>query len=120
MTYIDLVKQLFLTCIALFNLVIDLILALQSLPATRLLPSRAGRGTLRIDLFRLGSLTHTDGFEIDQIFPLLLAILNDESDRVIWNNVTIAVTESTLPPRALPNLDQTPYSFNPSSFVKHF
>ena len=115
--YIDLVKQLFLTCTAILNLVIDLLVALQNLPAARILPSSASRGTLRSDLLRLGSLVDAHGFDMDRISPLLLAVLNKESDRVIWNNATIAVTESTPPPRALPYLDQTPYSFNTSSFV---
>lgn len=114
---IGLEQQFFLTCIALLNLVIDLLVALQNLPAARLLPSIAGRGTLRNELLRLGSLVDPDGFDINRISPLLLAVLNKESDRVIWNNVTIAVTDSTPPPRALPKLDQTPYSFNTSSFV---
>lgn len=93
-------------------------MALQNLPAARLLPSRAGGSALRGELLRLAaSLADTDGFDIDRVFPLLLAILNNESDIVIWNNVTIAVTESTPPPCALPNLDQTPYSHNTSSFV---
>jgi hypothetical protein len=115
--YINLAIEYCLTCIALLNLVVDLLVALQNLPAARALPSSAGRGTLRSDLLRLGSLVDTDGFEIERIFPLLRAVLNNESDRVIWNKVFIAVIESTPPPRALPNLDQTPYSFNTSSFV---
>lgn len=118
MTYIHLVKQPSLTCIALLNIVTDLLVVLHNLPAARLLPSRSGRSSLRSDLLRLDlSLADTDGYELDRIFPLLLAILKNESDRVIWNHVAIAVTESTPPPRALPNLDQTPYSRNTSSFV---
>lgn len=72
---------------------IDLLVALQNLPAARALLSSAGRGTLRGDLLRLGSLVDTDGFEIEQIFPLLQAVLNNESDRVIWNKVSIAVID---------------------------
>lgn len=93
-------------------------MALLNLPAAQLLPSRAGCSTLRIDLLRLAtSLADTDGHEIDPVFPLLHAILINESDRVIWNHATNAVTESPPPPRALHNLDHTPYSRNTSSFV---
>src|SRR5271163_1979313 len=44
---------LFLTYIGLKNLVLDLILALQTLPTARLLPSPNNRGTLFGDLLRL-------------------------------------------------------------------
>jgi Fungal protein kinase len=97
--------------------VIDLLVAIQNLPVARTLPSSAGRGTLRSDLLRLGSLVDTDGFEIERIFPLLQAVLKNEPDGVIWNKVSIAVIDSTPLPCALPNLDQTPFSFNTSSFV---
>jgi hypothetical protein len=115
--YINLAIEFCLTCVALLNLVVDLLVALQNLPIARLLPSSAGRGTLRSDLLRLGSLVDADGFDIERIFPLLRAVFNKEPDRVIWNKVSIAITESTPPPRPLPNRDQTPYSFNTSSFV---
>ena len=55
-----------LTYIGAKNLVLDLVLALQNLPAARLLPSPNGRGSLRSDLLRLA--------------PLVLAIL-------IWGGV---------------------------------
>jgi hypothetical protein len=35
----------------------------------------------------------------------------------VWNTVRNLVVKSTPPPCPLPNLDQTPYSFNTSSFV---
>lgn len=59
-----------------------LLMALQSFLAARLLPSSTGRGNLRTELL-LGSLVNPDGFDIDRISPLLLAVLNKESDRVI-------------------------------------
>jgi hypothetical protein len=38
-------------------------------------------------------------FNIERIFPLLQAILRKEPDRIIWNTLYDAVTESTSPPR---------------------
>ena len=106
-------------CIALFNLVIYVnFLALQSLLVPRLLPSRAGRGSLPIDLFRLGSLTHKDGFDIDQIFPSPTCLFL--TTKLLESSGTMSPLPSRtrrFPPCALPSLDQTPYSFNLSSFV---
>jgi hypothetical protein len=45
-----------LTYVELKSLVVDLISALANLPAARLLPSSANRGTLRTDLLRLSPL----------------------------------------------------------------
>ncbi|OCL07126.1 hypothetical protein AOQ84DRAFT_320397 [Glonium stellatum] len=81
------------------NIVVDLTVALQKLPAARLLPSVTGRGTLRSDLLRLGSSVDSDDFSIERIIPLLKAVLSAESDEVIWDNVYTAVAESTPPPR---------------------
>jgi hypothetical protein len=81
--YINLAIEFCLTCIALLNLVVDLLIALQNLPTAQLLPSSASYGTLYSDLLRLGSLVDMDGFNIEWIFPLLRAVLNKESNRVI-------------------------------------
>jgi hypothetical protein len=97
--------------------VVDLIFALQNLPAAQLLPSPTSRGSLRSDLLSLGSWAVSDDFDIDRITPVWNAVFNNESDEKVWNKVSIAVAKSTPPPRPLPNLDQTPYSFNTSSFV---
>lgn len=93
-------------------------MALQNLPAAQLLPSRASRSTfcsnfLLFDAF----LADIDGFDIDRIFSLLLAILNNKFDSVIWNNVNITIIESTPPLSALSYLDQTLLSLNTSSFI---
>ena len=69
-----------LTYIGLKNLVINLILALQNLPATRLLPSSASRGTLRSNLLRLLPSVNSNNFNIKRFTPLLKTVLNYELD----------------------------------------
>jgi hypothetical protein len=64
--------------------------------------------------YSLGSWAVSNDFDIDRITPLWNTVFNNESDEKFWNKVSIAVAKSTRP---LPNLDQTPYSFNTSSFV---
>lgn len=61
----------------------------------------------------------SDDFDIERLIPLLTAVLNKESDEVIWDKVYTAVTESTTTPspRPPPNLDQTPILRNTSSFL---
>lgn len=99
------------------NLVLDLILALQGLPDARRLPSPNGRGSLLGDLSRFISVVDSDEFEIRSVAHLLEDVVNNEPDAKIWKTVQDLVTQSTPPPRALPNFVQTPYSFNTSSFV---
>ena len=109
--------EFFLTYIGLKNLVLDVILALQNLPASRLLPSRTGRGTLSGDLSRFYSVVDSDGFDIERTIPLLNAVLHNAQDEDVWDKVYTAVTESTPPPRPVPYIDQTPWLRNTSSFV---
>ncbi|KAF2786731.1 hypothetical protein K505DRAFT_411805 [Melanomma pulvis-pyrius CBS 109.77] len=71
------------------DLAVHLIVALQALPVARLLPSVAGRGTLRSDLLRLELSTESDDFDLERIIPFLSAVLNDELDEVIWNKQTL-------------------------------
>lgn len=91
---------------------------LQTLPTPRLLPSSGRNRTLLGDLLRFSSALNSDeDLSIDQFVPLLHAVLNNESDEIIWNKVCIAVTESTPPPRPVPYLAQTPWLHTTSSFV---
>ncbi|KAL8650153.1 MAG: hypothetical protein Q9210_003989 [Variospora velana] len=99
------------------DIALDLIPALQTLPASRLLRSYSGSKNLFGDLSRLNSAVYSGAFDIEPIFPLLKAVLADESDDVIWSKVYGAVTESTPPPRPLPYIEQTPWVRNTSSFV---
>jgi len=53
------------------NLVLDLILALQSQPAARVLPSRNSRGTLLGDLPAYVTLIDSNNFDINSAIPLV-------------------------------------------------
>ncbi|KAI9777129.1 MAG: hypothetical protein M1839_009085 [Geoglossum umbratile] len=108
------------------NLVLDLVLALQNLPAARLLPSPNGRGILLGDLSRFISLVVSNDLDIKSVIPLLNKVVDKAPDADIWDAVYGLVTESTPPPRPLPYPNQTPISFNTGSLAntseyrKHF
>jgi len=99
------------------NLALDLISALQILPASRLLCSRNGGKNLFGDLSRLNSIVNSDGFDIERIGPLLQAVLSNEPDDLIRDKVYATVTESTSPPRPISSIQQTPWHRNTSSFA---
>ncbi|KAI0903609.1 hypothetical protein F4823DRAFT_267708 [Ustulina deusta] len=101
------------------NLALALLCSLPSLPASRLLLSKTGRGTLRSDLLRLISAVCSDGFDFDRTKSLLNAALVDKPDDArIWDQVYHAITESTPPPRPIASsLQQTPWLRNTSSFA---
>ena len=86
---------------------LDLILALQNLPAARLLPSPNGRGTLLSDLLRIATSVDLDDFEIRFVACLLKDVVNNKAKTKIWNTVKDFVTQSTLPLYLLPNCNQT-------------
>lgn len=90
---------------------------LQNLPATRLLLSRTGCGTLRSDFLRLELSADSDDFDIDRIKPLLNAVLSNKADEFNWDEVYRAVTESTPPPRPISSVQETPWLRNTSSFA---
>ncbi|ORY59944.1 uncharacterized protein BCR38DRAFT_350524 [Pseudomassariella vexata] len=99
------------------DLTLDLLAALQGLRISRLLPS-TGRGkNLLSDLTRLNSAANSDNFDFDRVRPLLDVTLAKSADGDIWEQVYIAVTESTPPPRPVASsLQQTPWLRNTSSF----
>ena len=102
-----------LTDIGLQNLALDLISALLLLPASRILRSHTGNKNFFDDLLRLNSAVNSDDFDIERVTPLLKAVINNESDDIIWEKAYAAVTEST----PLPFLNQTPWSNATSSIV---
>ncbi|KAF2834210.1 hypothetical protein M501DRAFT_909691, partial [Patellaria atrata CBS 101060] len=79
------------------DLLAALVSALQTLPASRYLPSNCGGKNLLDDMSKLMTVVNTDDFGTDRITPLLKADLNDEPDEVTWNKVYDAIAESTLP-----------------------
>jgi Fungal protein kinase len=111
--------RLFLTYIDLKDLVLNLILALQGLPAARLLRSPNSRDTLKIFLLRLSPLVESGEFDIRSAIPLLTKVLDKAQDVDIWDAVydLVTITESTPPPRPLPYLNRTPISFNTGSLA---
>lgn len=68
------------------DLLVALVSALQTLPASRHLPSSRGGKNLLEDLSRLMTAVNTDDFDVNQMLPLLQAILHKESDSIIWDN----------------------------------
>ncbi|KAH8696886.1 hypothetical protein GQ44DRAFT_779472 [Phaeosphaeriaceae sp. PMI808] len=99
------------------NTLVDLMLALQSLPASRSLPSKRGNTALFNDLLSLNSAIFSDNLDTARIKPLLEAVLKNEPDEVIWDRVYDAVTESTPPPRPPSSFQRTPRLRNTSSFA---
>ncbi|KAH8743581.1 hypothetical protein F5883DRAFT_40734 [Diaporthe sp. PMI_573] len=101
------------------NLALDLLSALQTLRASRLLRSSGSSKNLFSDLSRLNSAVNSDDLDLDRIKPLLKAALADDSDDAfIWDRVHDAVTESTPPPRPIASsLQQTPWLRNTGSFA---
>jgi hypothetical protein len=59
--------------------VLDLVLALQNLPAPRLLRSYHSRGSLFGDLSRFNSVVDSDDFNIKSVGPLLEKIINNSN-----------------------------------------
>ncbi|TWU72040.1 hypothetical protein ED733_001671 [Metarhizium rileyi] len=96
------------------RLSLNLLVALQNLPAIKAVPSRTGRGTVESDLLRLFSAVTADNFDFNRVTRLLKEALTDKPrDTLIWELVSSAAVESTPPP----SLQQTPWSRNTSSFV---
>lgn len=72
--------QIMLMYVVVKNLVLDLILVLQTHDTTRSLPSRKGSANLLEDLFSLGSTVFSDNFDINSTIPLLELVVNNASD----------------------------------------
>jgi len=85
----------FLTSTGRKNCLLNLVLALQVLPISRLLPSKGGNINLFGDLLALNLAVNSGNFDIQYIIPLLKAVLNDQADKVIWDKAYAAVTAST-------------------------
>jgi hypothetical protein len=99
------------------DFLVALVSALQTLPASRHLPSSRGGKNLLDDLSKLMTVVNADDFDIERILPLLQAILRQEPDRLIWDRVYDAVTESTPPPRPTSSVLQTPWLRSTGSFA---
>jgi hypothetical protein len=90
--------MLFLTCIGLKNLALDLFLTLQNLSAARYLPSSNGRGIRRGDLLRFGSLVLSNHFDVNPVVSLIEQVIKRAADEDIWNAVFTLVALRATPP----------------------
>ncbi|KAI1931889.1 hypothetical protein LOZ66_006985, partial [Ophidiomyces ophidiicola] len=99
------------------NMLLDFLMAVQVLPACRILSSSRGSGTLFGDISRVSSTIDSGQAQIDRLLPLLKAVHDKEPDEIIWDKVYEAVTESTPSPRPLPPFQQTPLTRNTGSVV---
>jgi hypothetical protein len=77
------IAELLLTHLDFQNLTLNLISALQTLSASRLLRFSSGNKNLFNDLSRLYLTIISDGFDIEPVIPLLNAVLDNESDDII-------------------------------------
>jgi hypothetical protein len=78
--------------------VLDLILALQTLPTARLLPSPNNRRTLFGDLSRFNAVDDSDNFDIKSVVPLLEQVIKRAADEDIWTAVISLVSLQATPP----------------------
>lgn len=90
-------------------------LDLQGLPASRLLPSNTGRGTLLTDLSSLILVVESDQLDGERIFPLFRVVVNKGPDETSPREAYTAVTLSTRPPRPQTPPPQTPLTHSTSS-----
>src|SRR5947209_20471080 len=101
--------------IALKSCTIDLLRALEGLPASFYLRSNATQKTLFEDLRKLNILVFTDKFDPKHVKPLLHAALNNSGDAVIWEEARVIVAGTTRP--ILASGSQTPMSNTTSRSV---
>lgn len=118
-----------LTEIGLQNHALQLLVALQNLPASHSLPSGAGGKNLFNALFRLNLAVSSGDFDVRRVIPLIAGVLNHESDFDVWEKVYEFLAESTAttdakpstPPLSDPSrtasFQQTPWTFNTGSFA---
>ncbi|KAF1936442.1 hypothetical protein EJ02DRAFT_506533 [Clathrospora elynae] len=99
------------------NLLLTLIFALQTHPATSLLHSKTGGKSLSHDLSGINAAVTSDNFDAKRVRPLLDAILQLQPNKVVWDAVYNAVTESTPPPRPTLSVQQIPLSINTGNFA---
>ncbi|KAM3066402.1 hypothetical protein ACMFMG_012092 [Clarireedia jacksonii] len=84
------------------SLVLDLILALQNQPASRILPSRIADRTLSSDLTILYSRVDSNQLDITLAIPLVDHIVKNELDAPTWNDADIWHTVFELVARTNP------------------
>src|SRR4051812_27935901 len=93
-----------LTCGGGKNLVLDLILALQTLTAARILPSRISDRTLSADLAMLFIRVDSNQFDIKSAVHLVEQVVDHASDTDIWSAVFALVALTTPKPTTPPTV----------------
>ncbi len=115
------------------DVILDLILALQSQPAARVILSRTGKGPLSGDIATFYARLSSNQEHGKQAAPLLQLVVTQKrdftqiSDTDIWTAVldlvarTRPIPPPTTPPQSRPSFassfQQTPWSFNTGSFA---
>lgn len=98
------------------NLILNLLAALQVLPAARILRANNGK-ILFVEILGLNSAVASDDFDLDRLYPLLKVSVDRADDSTIWKEVKNAIAETTPPPRSIASsIRQTPWLRNTSSF----
>ncbi|KAF2452571.1 hypothetical protein BDY21DRAFT_382745 [Lineolata rhizophorae] len=107
--------------VTLQNLALNLVSALQTLPASRLLHSTSGGKNLFGDLLRFPTIIGSDEFDLKRSIPLLRTVLDNNVDELVWKEVYNIVAQSALTARGEPSTpplsEQTPWTFNTGSFA---
>jgi hypothetical protein len=86
------------------DLILDLIVALQTLPAARVLHSRIdSKALLRADLFSLGSKVGSNDFDDKDTIPLVELVVNNAPDIEIWDAVFEQLARIRLKVTTLPS-----------------
>ncbi|KAL2050313.1 hypothetical protein ABVK25_009421 [Lepraria finkii] len=108
------------------DIILDLILALQSQPAARVIPSQIRTGPLSGDIATFYGRLSSNQEHSKYVAPLLKLVLNEAKDTDIWAAVldlvvrTRPTPQPTTPPPSHPSFTssfpQTPWSFNTGGF----
>ena len=91
------------------DLALELILALQSIPLSRALRMRIGRGTLLTDFFNFGSRIDSGEFNVRLIVPLFEQVVSHISDLEICNALFALVGRPATPPQSGPPIAGSNY-----------
>ncbi|KZF22629.1 hypothetical protein L228DRAFT_268018 [Xylona heveae TC161] len=96
---------------------LELVRALQILPAAYTLRSGKGRGFLAAELANLYSRLDSNEENPRSVIPLFSKVIRTATDDEVWNAAYELITESTPPPRPLASVFQTPSRFTSSNIV---
>ncbi|KAI9727184.1 MAG: hypothetical protein M1834_008492 [Cirrosporium novae-zelandiae] len=109
------------------DLVLDLILALQSQPAARTLRGKTNHGPLSGEIALLYAQLASNQIDIQLVSQIVKHIITQADDTIIWAAILDLITQTTpapqprTPPPSLPSfvssVQQTPWSFNTSQFA---